>query len=718
MASVLTTDVVSGNGGVSQDKCSPLANSKSPDLKGVVKAEYMRLRRLKKLKHTEQVKALYSDNRKDIQEDLEDHQAMYTNPEIQSFYTPEILTAATLDKKCEITSAIKELGVQSVPLRMMNPLKPIPSMYSWAPLQQNYVVEDETVLHNIPYMGDDLLEKDTSFIEELIKNYDGKVHGDKDKSMLDDELLINLVQSVSAAFNKEQNECSKSFPAFAVFEAISEVFPEKGKPETLKHMYKDLLEKNDPSSLPAECTPNIDGPNAMSVPREQTLHSFHTLFCRRCYKYDCCLHPYRPSPSKLMRKMPDKKQEPEPCGADCFMHIVGYKEKEVSVSDSEKSDKECKTERSKSPVGMIKGKKRKTNGTGSGSEDSNDGVGSIMKAKYKSLDLKYPMKSKKVVKEWTGAEESLFRVLAEMYRTNYCAIAKLLWNKNCKQVYEFALKEMMHLPDIDSEDNEKTPPRKIKSKKRPTSKVWALHSKRVQMKKDSNIKTVSNYVPCDHPGMRCDDTCQCVMAQNFCEKFCQCSDECKIVSPGCRCKAQCNTKQCPCFLAVRECDPDLCQPCGADQFDTDKISCKNVNVQRNLKKHLLLAPSDVAGWGIFLKESCEKNEFISEYCGEIISQDEADRRGKVYDKYMCSFLFNLNNDFVVDATRKGNKIRFANHSVNPNCYAKVMMVNGDHRIGIFAKRPIQSGEELFFDYRYGPTEQLRFVGIERDVEMI
>ena len=57
-----------------------------------------------------------------------------------------------------------------------------------------------------------------------------------------------------------------------------------------------------------------------------------------------------------------------------FIYVqVGYKEKDVS--DSEKSDKDCRAERSKSPVGIPKGKKRKLNGTGSGSEDSNDGLG-------------------------------------------------------------------------------------------------------------------------------------------------------------------------------------------------------------------------------------------------------------------------------------------------------------------------------------------------------
>ncbi|BFZ21675.1 hypothetical protein BsWGS_24714 [Bradybaena similaris] len=697
---------------------SELFNPGIVDWKKRVKAEYTRICFLHKDKRADEVKNAFAANRLEIEQELEKEKEWLAKQSVQKLIVPEILPGRSA-KKCEVTSGMG-FPTQSGPLKIVMPVKSIPTMYSWAPVQQNFMVEDETVLHNIPYMGDELLDQDTSFIEELLKNYEGRVHGERN-SGIGDDIFLELVNSVASQYKAENGEDKvkrevqdgkvefldvADIPV-EVFEAICAAFPDQGGTvEELQDKYKELVEAQKASGqeAPAECTPNMDGPKAQSVPREQTMHSFHTLFCRRCFKYDCFLHPYHPTPSMLSRKIPEKKQKTEACGPDCFLHIQGLKD---SRTTGERDCKEHQKDSTRSSPPRPESNWRKRKAVNGGSVPSSDNSEESNNAD--DLDIKFPPRTSPTAEDWTGAEESLLRVLADVYRSNYCSIACLIGTKTCQQVYRFAVKEEAHIPDV-SEDMATTPPRKKKKKQR----LWSMHCRKIQLKKDGSTKTVYNYQPCDHPGQRCDETCPCIMAQNFCEKFCQCSFDCQNRFPGCRCKAQCNTKLCPCFLAVRECDPDLCQTCGADQFDTPKISCKNVSVQRGLRKHLLLAPSDVAGWGIFLKEPADKNEFISEYCGEIISQDEADRRGKVYDKYMCSFLFNLNYDFVVDATRKGNKIRFANHSINPNCYAKVMMVNGDHRIGIFAKRPIQAGEELFFDYRYGPTEQLRFVGIERD----
>uniref|UniRef100_A0A1I8FBA0 [histone H3]-lysine(27) N-trimethyltransferase n=1 Tax=Macrostomum lignano TaxID=282301 RepID=A0A1I8FBA0_9PLAT len=517
-------------------------------------------------------------------------------------------------------------------------------------LQQNFAAEDEVELQNIPYMGEG--EHDTKFLDELIRNYEGRVHGNFPFD-LEEELLVPLIKALldSRALEAEppqqQQQPEKSEAPGScgtasssssssngchvpdwLFQAVAAAF---GRAEDYGKLMVRYVELED-RAVEAACsyaTPNIDK-QPQSLSRDDCLNSFHTLFCRRCFKYDCQQHPFKSTESMYRVRQ----------AVEAFGPLL----------------------RAETPA------------------VSGDAVPET---------------------QWTPADMTLVRIFQCHF--NSCRIARVLPDKSCAQVASFIRREA----NLSAEERtELSPPRK---KRKVRKKAGVNGGRRAP---GQQVSQSHYYHPCDHPGRRCDDQCSCRVAGNFCEKFCQCSSACPNRFAGCRCKSQCNTKQCPCVLAVRECDPDLCCTCGAD---APNGNCRNVALQRGLRKHLLMAPSDVAGWGIFLRDSAERGDFIYEYCGEVITQDEADRRGKVYDKYMSSFLFNLNQDFVVDATRKGNKIR--SPITRPNCSAKVLMVNGDHRIGIFANRPIAPGEELFFDYRYGPMEQLKYVGIERSARL-
>ena len=133
--------------------------------------------------------------------------------------------------------------------------------------------------------------------------------------------------------------------------------------------------------------------------------------------------------------------------------------------------------------------------------------------------------------------------------------------------------------------------------------------------------------------------------------------------------------------------------------------CRNMPIQLGEQVPLLIGPSRVAGWGAFAPRAVDKHEFLIEYRGELISHEEADRRGQVYDRRACSYLFNLNDAQVVDACRKGCRARFANHSDSANAATRILSVRGDHHIGIYSKKRIERGEEVFFDYRYDHDER-------------
>ncbi|KAL6099648.1 kmt2b [Pungitius sinensis] len=123
----------------------------------------------------------------------------------------------------------------------------------------------------------------------------------------------------------------------------------------------------------------------------------------------------------------------------------------------------------------------------------------------------------------------------------------------------------------------------------------------------------------------------------------------------------------------------------------EKISKEAVGVYR----------SEIHGRGLFCKRNIEAGEMVIEYAGNVIRSVLTDKREKYYDsKGIGCYMFRIDDFDVVDATMQGNAARFINHSCEPNCYSRVINVDGRKHIVIFALRKIYRGEELTYDYKF------------------
>ncbi|XP_035781807.1 histone-lysine N-methyltransferase Su(var)3-9-like isoform X1 [Anopheles albimanus] len=140
--------------------------------------------------------------------------------------------------------------------------------------------------------------------------------------------------------------------------------------------------------------------------------------------------------------------------------------------------------------------------------------------------------------------------------------------------------------------------------------------------------------------------------------------------------------------------------CGPD--------CPNRVVQHGSRCNLtLFKTNNGRGWGVRTNVVICEGQYISEYCGEVIAYEEAEKRGREYDAVGRTYLFDLDfngadNLYTLDAAYYGNISRFYNHSCDPNCGIWSVWIDcldpNLPRLAFFALRRIEAGEELTFNY--------------------
>lgn len=118
------------------------------------------------------------------------------------------------------------------------------------------------------------------------------------------------------------------------------------------------------------------------------------------------------------------------------------------------------------------------------------------------------------------------------------------------------------------------------------------------------------------------------------------------------------------------------------------------NQLKKRKKPVHFARSAIHNWGLYAEENIPANDMIIEYVGEKVRQQVADMRERQYLKsgIGSSYLFRIDENTVIDATKRGGIARFINHSCTPNCTAKIIKVDGSKRIVIYALRDIERGK--------------------------
>lgn len=270
---------------------------------------------------------------------------------------------------------------------------------------------------------------------------------------------------------------------------------------------------------------------------------------------------------------------------------------------------------------------------------------------------------------WSSMEQSMLETGQRMFGSDACKLARLLGSRSCTEVAS-ALAHATAGEEAEAAACGMPAARRPSKRRLRGSSVRQKSTETVRRRMAQGASEIwSQFTPCSCEGACTGDSCSCTASGNFCEaKLCGCPTSCPNRFMGCSClRSMCRTRACPCFAAARECDPDLCRRCTpavlcAWQLGGGSVPplvddcCENMRLRLRQHKRIAMGRSAVSGWGAFLVDGAKRNELLDEvrhplcsrvhlpglqYTGELITQAEADRRGRVYDISDASFLFML-----------------------------------------------------------------------------
>jgi hypothetical protein len=118
------------------------------------------------------------------------------------------------------------------------------------------------------------------------------------------------------------------------------------------------------------------------------------------------------------------------------------------------------------------------------------------------------------------------------------------------------------------------------------------------------------------------------------------------------------------------------------------LSVKEKLVLCHATEHARIAfgKSGIHGWGLFARAPMKQDSMVTEYRGVLLRASVAEARERRYRAQgRDCFLFNLDDQHVLDSTEAGALCRFTNHSCAPSMYSKILNVGGTQRLVFFAR---------------------------------